>query len=249
MVPIPKVRNPTVTDFRPISLLPIPSKMLESIVLDSIKQELINMYGDNQFGFRPGSSTLDAHLAIHDEVTRQLDSPETCGVAMIALDLSKAFDRLSHDSLLHTLTHARLPHESLLWIEDFLKDRKQNVSYQGIISNSTVKVTSGVPQGSILAPYLFASHMGTLKNLSPQARFIKYADDITILIPFTKSVDIAARAESEISNVIRWCESHGLAVNQTKTQSLLFSRSKPNTSISEVLPNSKAKTKNPGHYL
>lgn len=202
------------------------------------------MYGDNQFGFRPGSSTLDAHLAIHDEVTRQLDCPEISGVAMIAMDLSKAFDRLSHYSLLQTLTHARLPPDFILWIEDFLCDRSQNVNFQGTISNSTVKVTSGVPQGSILAPYLFASHMGTLKiSSSHQVKLIKYADDITILIPFTKCVDLAARARSEVSNVVKWCESHGLAVNQQKTHTLLFSRSKPSASIPEALPNLKPQLK------
>lgn len=243
VVPVPKVSNPSVTDFRPISLLPIPSKMLESIVLDSVKQELINTYGDNQFGFRPGSSTLDAHLAIHDEITRHLDCPETSGVAMIAMDLSKAFDRLSHFSLLQTLIHAQLPSEFTLWIKDFLEGRKQKVNFQGILSKSMVKVTSGVPQGSVLAPYLFASHMGTLKISSPQARLIKYADDITILIPFTKCVDLTARAQSEVSNVVEWCKSHGLAVNQQKTQTLLFSKPKPSTSISASLPNVKPQLK------
>ena len=91
--PIPKVRNPSLADFRPISLLPLPSKMLEKIVLDSIKGHLIDLYGENQFGFRPQS--LNAHLAIHDYVTRSIDSSFCDGVAMIALDLSKAFDSLS----------------------------------------------------------------------------------------------------------------------------------------------------------
>jgi len=156
VVPIPKVKNPSVSDFRPISLLPIPSKMLETLVLNSVKQEILNTYGDNQFGFRPGSSTLDAHLAIHEEVTRKLDLPETCGVAMIAMDLSKAFDRLSHQSLIQTLIDANLPHDFICWIKDFLHDRSQTVCFEGVNSRTTLPVTSGVPQGSILAPYLFA---------------------------------------------------------------------------------------------
>jgi hypothetical protein len=237
IVPIPKVSNPSVSDFRPISLLSIPSKMLETTILSSVKKALISTFGNNQYGFRPGSSTLDAHLAIHDEVTRQLDCAKTSGVAMIAMDLSKAFDRLSHNSLLHTLTGSGLPHNFIRWIENFLSGRTQRTSFQGSISQSTIKVSSGVPQGSILAPYLFACHMGTLNLSSPGVTLIKYADDITTLIPFSHDDDPAPKVQSVLQEITEWCNCHGLTINEQKTKTLLFSKSTPSTSILQVLPN------------
>ena len=125
VTPIPKKPNPSITDFRPISLLPLPSKILESIVLSTVKKSLIDGYGSNQFGFRPGSSTLLAHISIHDFVTRQLDVPSTHGVALIAFDLKKAFDPLSHLCLLNSLSRLDLPSKFLKWIQSFLQDRYQ----------------------------------------------------------------------------------------------------------------------------
>ena len=183
VAPLPKCRNPSLDDFRPVSLLPISSKLLEQLVLDSVKTELVSLYGDNQYGFRPGSSALNAHIAIHDCITRYLDSPSCDGVAMIALDLSKAFDRLSHKSILSTLSQGNLPHRFLLWIQDFLSECTQKVTFQGTVSSNEVRVTSGVPQGSVLAPYLFAASVGSLKPVFPQTVLVKYADDLTLLIP------------------------------------------------------------------
>ena len=149
--PIPKSGNPSINNFRPVSLLPIPSKILEKIVLASVKPKLIDMYGENQFGFRPNSSTLNAHLLIHDFVTRMIDSPLCDGVVMIALDLSKAFDRLSHLALLQNLSHKKFPVKFFSWIQDFLSQRTQRVVFEGSQSSQQVHVKSGVPQGSVLA--------------------------------------------------------------------------------------------------
>ena len=73
VIPVPKKPKPTVDDLRPISLLPIVSKIVERTALDSIKHELIAMYGTNQFGFRPQYGTIHAHIKIHDYITRVLD--------------------------------------------------------------------------------------------------------------------------------------------------------------------------------
>ena len=238
VVPIPKVTNPKIGDFRPISLLPIPSKMLESLVLNAVKPKLLTLYGNNQYGFRPKSSTLDAHIAIHDFVTKELDRPDTAGVAMIAMDLSKAFDRLSHESLLQTLSNpsAGLPKNFLLWLRNFLSDRTQKVFFQGAFSSDTKRVTSGVPQGSILSPYLFASHVGSLTALSQSAKVIKYADDITLLVPYGPTSDLPSIIGDEINNVSCWCKSNGLEINETKTKVLLFAKKNSSTIDQRHIP-------------
>ena len=222
VVPIPKSKHPSLSDFRPISLLNISSKILEKLVLESVKPKLISSYGLNQYGFRPGSSTLNAHIAIHDYVTRLLDQSASNGVIMIAMDLSKAFDKLSHRSLLESMINEGLPKDFILWTGDFLKDRQQRVTIQGAMSKNKIPVTSGVPQGSILSPYLFAFTLGSLTPMNQETVFIKFADDITILLPFKKDTPPSVKIQEEIQRVKEWCHNHGLAVNQGKTKSIIF---------------------------
>ena len=239
VTPIPKVKNPSLDDFRPISLLNIPSKILEMLVLKSVKSRLIASYGDDQYGFRPGSSTLNAHIAIHDYVTRQLDHLSTKGVLMIAMDLSKAFDRLSHQSLLQSLIRAGFPRHFILWTLDFLSNRTQRVTFQGAMSKNKIAVTSGVPQGSILAPYFFAFHLGNLRPASNEAVFIKYADDITILVPFNDFTNLSVKVRKEIHNVENWCDKNGLVVNQEKTKTIVFTKSRSRELPLRDIPNVK----------
>ena len=236
ITPIPKKPNPAITDFRPISLLPLPSKVLESIVLSEVKKALLDRYGSNQFGFRPGSSTLLAHIAIHDFVTKQLDMPTTHGVALVAYDLKKAFDSVSHLCLLNTLSRLDLPSSFLKWIQSFLQDRSQVVFFNGYRSSTIVHVTSGVPQGSILAPYLFAVHMSSLSSSSPKAKMIKYADDVTVLIPFRRRDSIADAVHAETQHIKGWCLQNGLALNEEKTKVLLFSKLKIDNELLNGVP-------------
>jgi len=118
-----------------------------------------------------------------------------------------------------------LPMELLKWTANFLSDRKQRVIFQGVKSKNELKVTSGVPQGSILAPYFFAFHLGSLTAAAPQTVLIKYADDITILIPYKISTDPSIRAKEEIANIETWCQMHGLTINRDKTQTAVLTNS------------------------
>lgn len=240
IAPLPKKSRPSIRDFRPISLLPIPSKMLEMLVLRSVKTKLLTLYGSNQFGFRPGSSTLDAHLAMQDFVTRQLDISSVKFVVMIALDLSKAFDRLSHLSLLKTMSAGGMPRKFISWLRSFLTGRSQKVVFQGMISSNTENVTSGVPQGSVLAPYLFASHVGSLEPLHSNTRLIKFADDITLLLPHVSHENadsFLSMIQAEVNNIELWCLDHGLSINHQKTKTIIFKKASPPQNILQGLWN------------
>ena len=235
VVPVPKKSCSTVYDFRPISLLPLPSKILEKIVLTSVKEKIISTYGSNQFGFRPGSSTLLAHIVLEDFVTRHLDSPSTFGVLLLTFDMKKAFDSLSHACLLKSLTESGLPQDFVCWIKSFLSSRKQRVLLNGVLSASSVNVTSGVPQGSVLAPYLFACHMSSLKPYLPNACMLKYADDVTIVCPFDRDSSVQAIIQTEQQNMQSWCAANGLSLNEGKTQLLLFKKPRLDYSVFDTL--------------
>ena len=219
VVPIPKVTNPTIDELRPISKLPVISKVLEKFVLSSVKDKLIQIYGPNQFGFRPATSTLHAHIDIQEFVTTQLDHPSVKNIMMISFDMAKAFDKLSHEFLIRTLNRSKLPSGFVIWTKSYLTDRKQCVCLNSSSKSSMANVTSGVPQGAVLAPFLFAAHMGTLQpHSSSEAHMIKYADDVVTLLPIRKSTDARQLLTNEVEHVKSWCKANGLQLNESKTK-------------------------------
>jgi hypothetical protein len=226
VVPIPKRRNPKIEDLRPISMLPIFSKIMEKIALHSIKKALIEMYGPSQFGFRPHYSTTHAHISIHDSVSKALNDKQNKGAVIISFDMQKAFDSLDHGSLMKSLANGGLPSGFLFWCLSYLQDRRQVVSIGQSVHSTSIAVTSGIPQGSVISPYLFSAHMGSLEALHPYTCITKYADDVVAVIPVKDSSDIERRVASEINHVQSWCNAHGLNLNTRKTHTILVTRSK-----------------------
>ncbi|MEL7307993.1 MAG: reverse transcriptase domain-containing protein [Pseudomonadota bacterium] len=173
VTPLPKTNSPSSTDeLRPISLLPIPSKILERIILDYARPYFIQGYGDDQYGFRKGSSTTCALITLHDHITRSLDNTEITGIQVIAYDFSKAFDRIKHDIIIKRLENCNMPPELISWLESYLENRKQFVRI-GSVCSSLIDVTSGVPQGSVLGPFIFSAVVGSLKVSNRDCCIIK----------------------------------------------------------------------------
>ena len=143
VTPIPKKRNPTIQDLRPISILPITSKLMEKCVLASIKEKLLSLYGSSQFGFRPNCSTELAHIRAHDFITYNLDSIHCVAVLILSFDMQKAFDYLQHDSLILSLAEGDLPREFLDWCISFLRNRVQRVRINDSALSSLQSVSSG----------------------------------------------------------------------------------------------------------
>lgn len=224
VIPVPKKKVTSINDLRPISLLPIVSKIFEKIVLMSVKPQLLQVYGPEQYGFRPQSSTLMSHLATHDFVTRAMERPEVKGVVFVSFDMSKAFDRIPHDKAIRILEEKNFPCAFIDWCRDYFLDRSQYVQLQGVMSYPR-GVTSGIPQGSILGPYIFNAYVSSLSTVRETNCIIKYADDTLILIPYSSLIEAETFLKEEIENVEQWCENHGLILNREKTQ-LMSARKK-----------------------
>jgi hypothetical protein len=190
--------------------------------LQFFRESLLKCYDADQFAYRPLSSTVCALVSIQDSTLKFLDDSDVAGVRIITFDMSRAFDCVPHDVLLSCLSKFDFPfYKSFVnWISNYLTDRKQRVRLFQTTSSLT-DITSGVPQGSILGPYLFALFMSSYHSCSHHVQVVKYADDVTIIIPVFKSdVDDLSCTSSEIQHFKLWCSNNGMHINNNKTRSM-----------------------------
>ena len=194
----------TFTNYRPISILPAFSKILERIVYNRILSYLNerNILSDSQFGFRKNHSTEYALSILYDRLSNAIDNNEY--TAGIFLDLSKAFDTVNHQILLEKLNHYGIRGVAHSWISSYLSNRKQFVQYDSVCSAHSV-ISCGVPQGSILGPLLFLIYINDLCNVSKVLDFILFADDTNIFFSHRNEDYLQNTLNVELDNVTNWC--------------------------------------------
>lgn len=224
IIPIPKCKSPQLKDHRPISLLPVVSKVLERFLLDHLSDPIVNNFGKNQFGFRKNSSTTCALISVVDAITRKWEESSVKAISVISYDASKAFDTVPHDILLNRLVELNLPSGFIAWYRSYLTNRQQFVSLNG--SNSSyIPVLSGVPQGAILSPSMFCLYISSLSAYSDFNDLFKYADDMLLTIYHTSSENDELMTDAELRNITNWCEQHRIKLNQEKTSRMVMKKS------------------------
>ena len=188
---------------------------------------LYDNFGSKQYGFKSNSSTTCALVHLHDSVTKALDNPLTDKVAILAFDLSKAFDTVPHKNLITSLSQTNLPKGFIKLIYSYLSQRYQIVKTQGHESRPS-KVTSGVPA-------LYCIYTRDLKLQRPDEITIKYADDSTgIIISYKQDNDIRVKIDSATDNFGRQCIKLGLSLNRSKTQSIVIGRKYSNQAVKQI---------------
>lgn len=211
------------TNFRPISVLPAISKIFEKIVLN----QLLSHFDSNrllhvrQFGFTKGRSTTDAGAALIKHI---FDAWEDCHDAVgIFCDLSKAFDCVEHETLLRKLNHYGVKDNALGFLSSYLSDRTQKVAINNTISSGS-KVRMGVPQGSILGPFLFLVYINDLPYLARGLLdVVLFADDTSLIFKIDRKKDNFDDVNSALSEVHNWFTINNLVLNAKKTKCLRFS--------------------------
>ena len=224
IVPIPKTQPPDLQKMRAISLLSTPSKIFENLVLKKMFKQMEPLFGRYQHAFRPSASTTTALLQLMDTATLIFDDTKYKGLAILSVDMSKAFDKVDHCILLKKAS-ATLPSGFIAWLETYLSGRTFQIRIQGQLSKSH-PVSSGVPQGSVLGPALFSILVGDLPCANNLNALVQYADDLNIIIPLT-SVDsshITSRLSEQLADIAGWCSRNKQHLNDDKTKVLLSTR-------------------------
>lgn len=226
VMPVKKKDTPGIncSDFRPISILPALSKILEMLIKDQISYYLEEnaFLSQYQSGFRGHHSTTTLMIHMTDKIRRSIDHKHP-GVLAV-LDLSKAFDSIDHAILCEKLFSQYLfSNTSCKLIQSFLFQRSQYVISRGNRSDLCY-LSSGVPQGSILGPILFMMYINDISHCVHFSSFSIYADDIQ-LFSASASNDInecIRNLDSDIGRICLWVTQNKININIRKTKCILF---------------------------
>ena len=246
MIPVFKAGDlKSVTNYRPISILPIFSKIFEKVIykrLDDFltKNEILHK---NQFGFRARLSTCTALLQLVDKITGSIDRRKT--TIGVFIDLAKAFDTVDHQILLQKLECYGIRGVALNYFRNYLSNRQQFVTINGISSSRTY-IKCGVPQGSILGPLLFLLYINDLNCVSSILDNIMFADDTNLFLTGKSLADVEEQMNQELLLITEWFQSNRLSLNITKTSYLIFGNNKnltANIFINKIPINQQHETK------
>lgn len=225
VVPIPKKGNSLVLDnYRPISLLPIFSKLFEKLVKFRIINflNLNKFFSESQFGFREG---LGTEMALNKFLTRVYSSINNKNIKKTSglfLDIRKAFDTVDHGALLDKLWMAGVRGVALEWFRSYLSGRSQVVSLGGDVSDNQ-PITCGVPQGSVLGPLLFLIFVNDLCNGPFKGSLTAFADDTAIAYGAVSVDQLYSDMQHDLGLLSLWFTRNKLVLNASKSVYINFS--------------------------
>ena len=225
LVPVFKKDDATdVSNYRPISLLSVPSKIMESCVSDTIVHHVRenNLISDKQWAYRMGHSTELMLVHLSEKWGRAIDENKVIAAAFV--DFRKAFDCVSHKILLNKLKHQFGIRGSLLtWLTDYLSDRYQVTIVNGQQSD-VAKVNCGIPQGSVLGPTLFTLYTNDLPTAVHSGTTLMYADDTTLYCSGDTVDDAVTLLNHALIELYNWCSENNLSPHATKCEAMLLTK-------------------------
>ena len=215
--------NTNKENYRPISILPSISKIFERLMFQQITSYISNILSPYLCGFRKGYNTQHVLLRLKYSLNKSIDKRKKVGLFMI--DLSKAFDCISHELLIAKLHAYGFESDCLKLIFSYLHGRKQRVKINS--EHSTWKdILSGVPQGSVLGPLFFNIFINDLFMFVEHSDVFNYADDNSLSVTDINIENIITKLEYDINIIDKWLKENGLLLNEDKCKFMVIESSR-----------------------
>jgi hypothetical protein len=209
-------------NYRPVSLLSIPGKVMERCIHKQLYDFLIGnkILSPKQSAFKRNNSTVTQLIEIYNSVLLSLDEGKE--VLFTFCDVSKAFDRVWHHGIIYKLRRAGVKGRLINWFQAYLNDRIQKTVVNGKTSEAKT-IEAGVPQGSILGPLLFLLYMDDLiQQVNIEVRL--YADDATLYISYDDAEQASIEMDDNLTAVMNWANQWKVLFNPEKTVCMNITR-------------------------
>ena len=222
--PIPKVNNSNtkVKDWRPITQIPLPGKLLERILHNQMYSylEFNNLLCKNQYGFRRELSTSQAIFDVLKIMYEKWNDRMCTGC--IFVDFSKAFETINHSILVEKLKMYGFDQRSLKLMENYITTRTQVIMVNGHVSTPKI-VTCGTAQGSILGPLIYILYVNDVLNLLDHENdMFLYADDMLIMSHRVNVEVMLQDLQGKMDKIYKWCQLNKLTINEAKTKYMII---------------------------
>lgn len=205
--------------YRPISLLPVLSKIFERLLLTRLNPLIIrdNLIPEHQFGFRQKHATVEQVHRIVEEISNDLENKRYCSA--VFLDVSQAFDKVWHEGLLYKLK-TKLPHHLYQILKSYLSNRQFLVKHQDE-QTQLFPISSGVPQGSVLGPTLYLLYTADLPT-TRSTTTATFADDAAVLSSHWDPILASTHLQENLFRIENWLKKWRIKVNETKSSHVTF---------------------------
>lgn len=219
---IPKAGKPPeeVTSYRPISLLPILSKLFEKLFLKRLKPEVdkLKIIPEHQFGFREQHATIEQVHRVVEVINNAFERKKYCSAAF--LDVTQAFDKVWHQGLLYKIK-TKLPTPYYQVLKSYLTDRYFMIKHQEE-TTELHKIQAGVPQGSVLGPFLYLIYTADIPT-TPNTITATFADDTAILATSEIPAYASEKLQEALDQIQEWFKKWRIKANEAKSQHITFS--------------------------
>lgn len=209
-----------VEQYRPISMLSILSKVFERLVHNSIYPTLHGSILRAQHGFVKRRSTVTNLMVFVNDLFENME--RTLQVDAVYTDFRKAFDKVDHELLLNKIAFNGIRGNLLRWFASYISNRTQVIVVKGFRSNIE-RVTSGVPQGSILGPLLFVLFINDIDSCFHNSNYLLYADDLKVYKTIT-SVEDGVKLQEDLDRLSNYCLLNKLQFNLSKCNSITYTK-------------------------
>ena len=209
-------------NYRPTSVSSVIPKAFEKPKFNQLYSVFTPVFSDNMSGFLRGHFCCSAFLKLTDDWRQALDNKKD--VAVIAIDLSKAFDSICHNLLLAKLKAYGVHDSAIKLIQSYLSGHFQQVKCNGKVSD-WLPLRCGVPQGSLLGPLFFNIFVNDVNYSAGSSSLRLYADDTTQYIAHRNHCTLETTLNQDIERLTLWCTANYLQVNSTKTQTMALGKS------------------------